>query len=114
MFRLATAAAAIVLLSTPARAESVDVKYRGVVDLKPFACSDVTHSSFIKRVCYDRTNQYMLIKLNATYYHYCELPSQLLDEFVAAPSMGQFYNRRIKGTGTDCPFDCRTHKVPTY
>jgi hypothetical protein len=30
------------------------------------------------------------------------------DAFVAAPSMGQFYNQKIKGTGSDGPFDCRT------
>jgi hypothetical protein len=45
--------------------------------------------SFIKRVCYDR--QYMLISLNGTLCHYCEIdPGN-------APSMGRFYNARVKG-----------------
>ena len=26
----------------------------------------------------------------------------------------RFYNTNIKGTGKNGPFDCRTHKVPTY
>jgi hypothetical protein len=95
-------------------AETVDVKYRGLVDLRTFACSDITRSSFIERVCYDKAQSYMLINLRGTYYHYCELPSAILDAFMAAPSMGQFYNRNIKGTGLDGPFDCRTHKVPEY
>jgi hypothetical protein len=95
-------------------AETVDVKYRGIVDLKTFACSEVARSSFIRRVCYDRANQYMLIKLNETYYHYCELPPATLDQFMAAPSMGQFYNQNIKGWGSDGPFDCRTHRIPNY
>jgi hypothetical protein len=96
------------------RAETVDVKYRGIVDLKPFACSEISQSSFIRRVCYDRANQYMLIKLNQTYYHYCELPPTILEQFMAASSMGQYYNQNIKGWGGDGPFDCRTHRVPSY
>src|SRR5262245_27268113 len=102
------------LFATPIRAEAVDVKYRGTVDLKPFACTDTPRSSFIQRVCYDKAQSYMLISLRGTYYHYCELPAATLDAFLAAPSMGQFYNQRIKGTGSDGPFDCRTHRVPTY
>jgi hypothetical protein len=97
-----------------ASAETVDVKYRGLVDVRTFACSDVTRSSFIRRVCYDRANQYMLIKLNETYYHYCELPAAVLEQFMEAPSMGQFYNQNIKGWGSDGPFDCRTHRLPIY
>ncbi|WP_409411049.1 hypothetical protein [Bradyrhizobium jicamae] len=38
----------------------------------------------------------------------------MLDAFIAAPSMGQFYNLSIKETGSDGPFDCRTHRVPQY
>ena len=41
----------------------MDVKYRGPVDLKTFACSDVL-SSFVRRVCFDKANSYMLIDLN--------------------------------------------------
>jgi hypothetical protein len=102
------------LFATPIRAETVDVKYRGTVDLKPFACNDTSRSSFIQRVCYDKAQNYMLINLRGTYYHYCELPATTFDAFLAASSMGQFYNQRIKGSGVDGPFDCRTHRVPSY
>jgi KTSC domain len=102
------------LLSMPASSETVDVKYRGAVDLKPFACTDTPRSSFIQRVCYDKGQSYMLISLRGTYYHYCELPPATFEEFVTAPSMGQFYNQRIKGSGSDGPFDCRTHRLPSY
>jgi hypothetical protein len=57
----------------PAGAETVNVKYRGPVDLAPFECHVITRSSFIRRVCYDASNEYMLIDLNGTFYHYCEL-----------------------------------------
>lgn len=81
---------------------------------KPFVCTDTPRSSFIQRVCYDKAQNYMLINLKGTYYHYCELPAATFDSFVAAPSMGQFYNQRIKGSGSDGPFDCRTHRAPAY
>ena len=103
-----------VLIATPVSSETADVKYRGVVDLKPFACTDTPRSSFIQRVCYDKAQSYMLINLRGTYYHYCELPPVTFDAFITAPSMGQFYNQKIKGTGSDGPYDCRTHRVPNY
>src|SRR6476619_582872 len=103
-----------VLIATPVSSETVDVKYRGPVDLKPFACTDTARSSFIQRVCYDKAQSYMLISLRGTYYHYCQLPPAICDAFMAAPSLGTFYNRQIKGSGADGPFDCRTHRVPTY
>src|SRR5260221_12500295 len=100
--RLAAKIATLVLWATAAQAETVDVKYRGAVDLKPFACTDTPRSSFIQRVCYDRSQSYMLISLRGTYYHYCELPPATFDAFVAAPSMGRFFNQKFKGTGSDC------------
>jgi hypothetical protein len=108
------AAVVFLLLTSPVRSEVVTVKYRGPVDLKPFACTDTPRSSFIERVCYDKAQAYMVINLQGTYYHYCELPVSVFDALLTAPSMGQFYNQKIRGTGSDGPFDCRTHRVPTY
>jgi hypothetical protein len=104
----------VLLIASPASSETVDVKYRGAVDLKPFACADISRSSFIQRVCYDKSQNYMLINLRGTYYHYCELPVATFEAFMAASSMGQFYNQQIKGNGSDGAFDCRTHRIPTY
>lgn len=104
----------VLLFTAEARAESVDVKYRGGVDLKTFDCRDINPSSFIQRVCYDKAQSYMIISLRGTYYHYCELPPATLDGLMGAPSMGQFYNQNIKGSGSDGPYDCRTHRIPSY
>ena len=100
--------------ATAGNAESVDVKYRGLVDLKTFECRDINRSSFIQRVCYDKAQSYMVIRLKGTYYHYCELPPATFDGLMDAPSMGQFFNQNIKGAGSDGPYDCRTHRIPTY
>jgi hypothetical protein len=109
MFAATMFACALFAASSLARAESVYVKYRGAVDLKPFDCTDVARSSFINRVCYDRRNEYMLIALNGTFYHYCEIDAGTVSSLLNAPSMGQFYNRSVNGY-----FDCRSHQVPAY
>jgi hypothetical protein len=100
---------ALVLSAVPLASESVDLKYRGKVDLLPFSCMDVIRSSFINRVCYDRANEYMLISLNGIYYHYCEIDSGTIDSLMGAESMGRYYNASIRGR-----FDCRSRRVPTY
>ena len=102
-------AVALCLVASPLGAETVQVKYRGPVALGPFDCTDVTRSSFIHRVCFDKANSYMLINLAGTYYHYCEIDSGTVAALMSAESMGRFYNSAIKGR-----FDCRTHRVPTY
>ena len=56
----------------------------------------------------------MVVQLKTVYYPYCEMPAETYDAFLAAPSMGKYYNANIKGTGQDGPFDCRTHPVPKY
>lgn len=108
------ASAIFFMLQGSVTAESVDVKYRGSVDLTPFVCTDTPRSSFIGRVCYDDKNQYMIVKLQNVYYHYCELPKAKFVEFTGASSMGQYFNQNIKGSGSDGTFDCRTHRVPKY
>jgi hypothetical protein len=92
-----------------ANSEVVIVKYRGSVNLAPFKCDAVTRSSFIERVCYDKSNSYMLIDLSGTWYHYCEIDADTVSNLMTADSMGRFYNQSIKGR-----FDCRTHRVPQY
>ena len=104
----------VLFFAAEVRCETVDVKYRGPVDLKTFECRDINRSSFIQRVCYDKAQSYMIISLKGTYYHYCELSPATLDGLMGAPSMGQFYNQNIKGTRSNGPCDCRTHRVPTY
>jgi hypothetical protein len=110
-FKLAAAMFAFTVCSGPTLgwAESVFVKYRGEVDLNSFECTNIARSSFIDRVCYDRRNEYMLISLNGTFYHYCEIDAGTVSSLLTAPSMGRFYNASIKGA-----FDCRIHPVPSY
>ena len=101
-------------LSGVATAESVTVKYRGPVPLDTFQCATIERSSPVKRVCYDAAQHYMVILLKSTYYHYCGIGQGTVDALLAADSMGRYFNANIKVSGTDGPFDCRTHRVPKY
>jgi hypothetical protein len=100
--------------ATWAEAETIDVKYYGKLDMAPFACTDVTRSSVVNRACYDKTKRFMVVQLRTIYYPYCEMPAATYEAFLAAPSMGQYYNANIRGSGQDGPYDCRTHAVPKY
>ena len=99
----------LLICATPVVAEVVMVKYRGPVDLKPFQCNNVARSSLVNRVCYDRRERYMVVSLNGTYYHYCEMDPGTVSRFLDADSMGRFFNTNIKGR-----FDCRVLRMPSY
>jgi hypothetical protein len=115
MLRISIVVAFILPLNVAlANAESVAVKYRGPVPLDTFQCVAIDRSSFINRVCFDAAQEYMVILLTGTYYHYCEIDQGTVDALLAADSMGQYFQAHIKGSGMDGPFDCRTHRVPNY
>ena len=100
------------VVSVAARAETVQVKYHGPVSLASFTCSEVSERSDVSRICYDSADRYMLIRLGATYYHYCEVDSVTASMLLASTTKRKFFESRIRGSGSDGPFDCRTHPIP--
>ena len=72
-------------------AESIDVRYRGPVNLKSFDCQDITRSSLIERVCYDEANRYMVVRRNAVHDQYCELPKDVVDRVSERPFDGTVF-----------------------
>ena len=100
----------LLLMSTgSANAETVIVKYRGAVDLKPLKCETIYQSSVVKRLCYDAKEGYVVVNLNGTYHHYCEVPAYVVSGWRASNSMGDFFNKNVKGH-----FDCRVNRVSAY
>ena len=95
-----------------AAAETVQVKYHGPVPLDSFTCADVKENSDVARICYDTAERYMIIRLKTTYYHYCEIDARTVKGLQAAESKRQYFEARIRGSGSDGPFDCRTHPIP--
>ncbi|QOF73171.1 KTSC domain-containing protein [Aminobacter sp. SR38] len=103
---------ALCLALGPVLAETVDVKYRGPVDLAKFDCTGELDSSVVKRVCYNQENSYLLIRLKGTWYHYCAIDRTTVDALLAASSKGSFYNQAIKDSATGGKFGCRGRPVP--
>lgn len=104
--------AALLVVGHSAMAETVQVKYNGAVSLDAFACSDVKEGSDVKRICYDKAERYLLIQLKGTYYQYCSIDATTVQNLQGASSKREYFESRIRGTGKDGPFDCRTHPVP--
>jgi hypothetical protein len=103
--------------SAPLRAESICVKYGPCpMDLSTFKCSGGLSSSYVKRVCHDHDNRFMVIDLAGTWYPHCEVDALSVLELLSAPSIGRHYNEhfRSKPDGTRGPFDCRDNPVPVY
>ncbi|HEV7879748.1 KTSC domain-containing protein [Bradyrhizobium sp.] len=87
-------------------AETVEVEHRGAVDLKPFVCHDITRGSLVNRVCYDAANRSMIVQLNPVYVQHCDMPQAMLDAFLNAPSMGQYYKSKIARVASSGRYDC--------
>ncbi len=96
-----------------AESEWVVVKYRdSPVDVRSpgFVELDRSDSSLIKAAWYDTSNDYLVINLNGTNYHYCAFPGSAWSELISADSMGSHFRDRIKGN-----YDCRhVGVVPGY
>lgn len=90
------------LLTAPVGTETIDVRDRGTIDLATFECRDINRSSLIQRVCYDRTQRYLIVGIRGSYDGYCELPQRTFDSFMTAPSMGLFFIRNIRAGSNEC------------
>jgi hypothetical protein len=92
--------------------ETVSVQSVGTVNLAPFACQDITRSSIVSRVCYDRASRRMIVESNAAWSQYCGVPEVVRDGFVNAPSMGRYYNANIKGSEEAGSYQCHAQRLP--
>jgi hypothetical protein len=100
------------LFTADVGSETVEVRDRRIVDLRTFECRDINRSSLIQRVCYDRAQSTLIVGIKNVYDQYCDLPPLTFDGLMGAPSMGQFFNRNIRGSEAGGPYDCRMHRIP--
>lgn len=62
-------------------------------------------SSQMKKVAYDESKQELFITFNNNkVYKYSNIPLRLFNEFIAAPSVGSFFIKKIKNN-KDYPFE---------
>lgn len=89
----------------------VNVKYRydkvniSASNFEPLDKSDST----VKGAWYDSVNEYLVIKLGSTYYHYCGMPSSTWSGLKSSASLDAYYQQDIKSN-----FDCRENPIPSY
>ena len=93
----AAIALVVQLLAAEVGSETVEVRDRGLVDLATFECRDIRRSSLIQRVCYDAAQGHLIVSVRNVHDQYCDLPRTTFEALMAAPSMGQFFNRNIRG-----------------
>ena len=66
-------------------APCVTVKYRDrLICLDAFVCNVAPQSSFVRDICYDATQSYMLIRLNETWYHLCAVDHPSVDNLMCS------------------------------
>lgn len=103
----------VILFLTWCSSESSDyivVKYRDTpVEISKFKTINTSSSSFIEKAYYDLDNKYLVLNLNWTNYHRCDVPEYIWNEFKNADSFGKYYNKYIKWE-----YDCRLWYVPEY
>ena len=104
--KLSVIVVALGLVSMPVQAETVAVKYWGEANLDTYSCTD-TLSSFVHRVCYDASAAHVVVLLKETYYAYCNVDPETVNEWLSADSKGRFYNQQIKDDATGGRFTCR-------
>ncbi len=71
----------------------------------------------VRNAWYDHSEEYLIINLRGTNYHYCEMPVDLWDglkrvgsvDYGSLEEMDVYYKQNIKGN-----YDCRINRVPTY
>ena len=90
----------------------VNVKYRAdPVDIAApyFESLGRSDSSVVEGAWFDSENEYLVINLQGTVYHYCGIGSSTWSSLKSAESMGSYFQDSIKGN-----FDCRVFPVPAY
>lgn len=97
------------LVAAPVVSETVEIGERHI-DLGTFECRDITRSTVLQRVCYDRAQQDLIVGISGAYDRYCSVPAATVERLLDAPSMGQFFNQNIRREATGWRFVCRARE----
>lgn len=107
MVRAATALF-LSLFAAPVTSETVDVTWRGVVDLRTFECRDINRSTIVQRVCYDAAQATLLVAVKGAYRQYCGVSTETYAAFMGSPSMGLSFNGNVRTAASGERYRCRT------
>jgi hypothetical protein len=93
-------ASILLLLATPAPpvgevAEIVLVDGLGPISLRGFECTAIGRSALVSSVCHDATRDLAIAVVGGRTRAYCDVSRDLVDAWLAAPSMGRFHTELI-------------------
>ncbi|MBH5387375.1 KTSC domain-containing protein [Bradyrhizobium diversitatis] len=94
------------LAGTSIVSETVETGERRLIDLGTFECRDITRSTVLQRVCYDRARQDLVVAADGAYDRYCGVTADTVERLLGAPSMGQFFNQNIRSGTAGSRYDC--------
>ena len=94
------------LAAAPIVSETVETGDRRPIDLATFECRDISRSTVLQRVCYDRVQHDLVVATGGFYARYCGVAAETVDGLLGAPSMGQFFNRHIRREAAGGRYDC--------
>ena len=94
------------LAAAPIVSEMVETGDRRPIDLATFECRDISRSTVLQRVCYDRAQHNLVVATGGSYARYCGVAAETVDSLLGAPSMGQFFNRHIRRETAGGRYDC--------
>nr|WP_249153487.1 KTSC domain-containing protein [Bradyrhizobium diazoefficiens] len=94
------------LAAAPIVSETVETGDRRPIDLATFECRDISRSTVLQRVCYDRAHNDLVVATGGFYARYCGVAAETVDRLLGAPSMGQFFNRHIRREAAGGRYDC--------
>lgn len=78
-------------------AESVMVAGHGAVDLAGFECIFIGRSARVSRLCHDAVRDMAIAEIGGRHVLFCDMTRELVDAWLAAPSMGRFHAALLDG-----------------
>ncbi len=84
------------LATAPVVSETIATGDHGRIDLATFECRDITRSTVLQRVCYDRARQDLVVAVKGDYHRFCGVETDTVERLLGAASMGWFFNQNIR------------------
>jgi hypothetical protein len=112
MKRLFATALILILGMQLAAAQHVGVSGRDTpVNLSSshFLKYELKRSRTIRSIYYDSVNQYLIYQIRSIYYHRCEVPPEVVNEWTQSNSADGYLRQNISDR-----YKCRDTNTPTY
>jgi hypothetical protein len=94
----------------PAAAQQVTIAGRdSTVNLgsQKFLRHELRDARLVKEIYYDQEDEYLVYRLRTIYYQRCEVPADILEEWLQADSPDGYFRRQVEDS-----FECDSGNTP--